>query len=87
MFIAALSFVLFSYSRKRSLVQEKISRLFLLLKQVFYSTASSKLPFVCFPEQFEPVVSSFSAGEICWKPALSDKPWTINIEGHRPTSY
>ena len=82
MFKPALSFVLFSYSRKRSLVQEKISRLagfFLLVKRAFYSTASSKLPYVCFPEQFEPVVSSFSAGEICWEPALSDKPWTINI--------
>ena len=34
-------------------------------------------PCLCFPEQFEPVVSSFSAGQISCQPALSDIPEEI----------
>ena len=52
--------------------KEKISRLFSLSNRLFYFAASSKLPrpCLCFPEQFDPVVSSFSADEISRQPPL-----------------
>lgn len=55
----------------RNVIKEKLSRLFCQSSQLFYSTAPSKLFHVFFfSEQFELVVSSFSAGEISPQPAL-----------------
>ena len=55
----------------RNVIKEKLSRLFCQSSRLFYSTAPSKLFHAFFfSEQFEPVVSSFSAGEINLQPAL-----------------
>ena len=55
----------------RNVIKEKLSRLFCQSSWLFYSTAPSKLFHVFFfSEQFELVVSSFSAGEISPQPAL-----------------
>jgi len=59
----------------RDVAKEKLRRLFYQSSWLFYPTAPSKFPhvFVC-SEQFEPVVSCFSVGEIRWQPALTDIP-------------
>ena len=63
-----------SFDLTRDLAKGKMSRLFHQSSQIFYSTASLKSPMFLFA--FELVVSSFSAGDISWTPALSDIPGT-----------
>ena len=56
--------------------KEKLTRLFYQSSQLFHSIAASKLSksCLCFLEQFEPLVRSFSASEISWQRSLRGIP-------------
>ena len=56
-------------------IKEKISRLFLLVKPAFLLNLICKiLPCLCFPLQFDPVVSSLLVCDINQQQAVSDIP-------------
>ena len=56
-------------------IKEKIRRLFLLVKLAFLLNCICKiLPCLCFPLQFDPVVSSLLVSDINRQQAVSDIP-------------